>query len=357
MEKLLLSSGEELKFPQNPSFRGWDAADEYILSEVFDDNGVTLVIEDTDGALTCGIPGKVFSFTTSCVNEKKISDALYLNRKEAVIVTDKNSLPENVDTVVLKLSKSLDLLEYYLQIIGKQYPGVKVVAGGMVKYMPISMVRLMEEYFVDVTTSLAKKKARLIYSTAALNKENPTVFPKSYKTEDELEVVSFPGVFCADHLDIGTRFLLSHIPKDRTGTILDLGCASGVLGLAAKKLNPKANIVLTDESYMAVESAKESFKRNGMEGDFHTMDILKGYEADSVDIILCNPPFHQANRVMTDIAVKMFKQARTVLKRSGTLYVVANKHLGYHKKLRSLYHNLNRVAENEKFIIFSVRKV
>ncbi len=357
MEKLILSSGEELKFPQNPSFRGWDAADEYILSETKDNKGTTLVVGDNYGALTCGIPGDVISFTTSCVAEKKIKDLLYLNRKEAVVLSDFDELPEAVNFIVLKLSKSLDMLEYNLQLLGKKYPGVKLIAGGMVKYMPISMVRLVEEYFTDVTTSLAKKKARLIYGTSASNKENPTVFPKSYKTDDELEVVSYPGVFSSDHLDIGSRFLLQHIPKGRTGTILDLGCASGILGLAAKKYNPECNVVLTDESYLAVNSAKESFKRNNLEGTFKTMDVLKDYPTDSVDVILCNPPFHEANRVLTDIAVQMFKQARTVLKRGGTLFVVANKHLGYHKKLRSIYHNLTKVAENEKFIIFSVRKV
>ncbi|MGL1891364.1 MAG: class I SAM-dependent methyltransferase [Spirochaetaceae bacterium] len=356
MEKLLLENGTEIQFPKNEVFRGWDAADEYLLSQEIESK-ITLVIGDTDGALTCGLSGEVISFVTSCLSEKTISNTLSLNEKVGGIITDVEALPENVDTVIIKLPKSIDMLEYYIQIIGKKYPGVKVIAGGMVKYMPITMVRLMEEYFTDVTTSLAKKKARLIFGTAGFNNENPTVFPKSYKTEHELTVVSYPGVFSSDHLDIGTRFLLSHIPKNRAGVILDLGCASGVLGLVAKKLNPEAEIVLTDESYMATMSAAESFKANDFEGTFKTINILKDYESDSVDIILCNPPFHQENRVLTDIAVEMFKQSRKVLRRGGTLIVVANKHLGYHKKLRSIYHNLNRVAENEKFIIFSVRKV
>ncbi len=356
MEELELD-GINIKFPENGSYRGWDASDEYILSQDLDKSGTTLVLGDTDGALTCGITGNVVSFVTSCLSEKKIKATMELNKKEATIVSEIDDLPEVVNSVIIKLPKYIDLLEYYLQFIGKKYPGVKVISGGMLKYMPISMVRLTEEYFTDVTTSLAKKKARLIYGTAGYNNQKPTVFPKSYKTDEELTVVSYPGVFSSDHLDIGTRFLLTHIPKNRTGKILDLGCASGVLGLTAKKLNPEADVVLTDESYLAVQSAKESFKANGLEGEFIAMDVLKDYPSDSVDIVLCNPPFHNGNRVEVDIAIQMFKQARTALRRTGTLYVVANKHLGYHKKLRSIYHNLNRVAENEKFIIFSVRKV
>ena len=64
MEKLELNSGIEVKLPQIEGFRGWDAADEYILSQEITD-GVTLVIGDSYGALTCGIKGEVISFTQS----------------------------------------------------------------------------------------------------------------------------------------------------------------------------------------------------------------------------------------------------------------------------------------------------
>lgn len=355
MEKLILN-GREIKFNNDGEFRGWDAADELILSQDLQ-SGRTLIIDDSDGALTCGIQGDVVTYSSTCLNETKIRSTLALNSMEAKIITDFNDLPDSVDLVIIKLPKFIDLLELYLQIVGKKYPGVKVVVGGMVKYMPITMVRLMEEYYTDVTTSLAKKKARLILGTAANNKENGTTFPKKYTTDDGLTIASYPGVFSSEHLDIGTRFLKEHIPENRKGTILDLGCGSGILGLAAKRLNPEADVVLTDQSFLAIDSAKESFKINELPGSFHIMDCLKGYPSDSVDIVLCNPPFHQGNRVVTDVAIDMFKQSRSVLKRGGTLFIVANKHLGYHKKLRAIFHNLNKVAENEKFFIYSVRKV
>lgn len=356
MDKLIHLE-REIKLPKIIGSRGWDASDEYILNELGKTQGVTLVIDDNYGALTCGINGRIISYVSSAVSETRIKESLYLNSREVKIVNSFDEIDEKVDRIVLKLPRYIDLLEYYLQKIGENFPGVKVVLGGMVKYMPISMVRLTEDYFDDVSTSLAKKKARLIYGTAAINNKSPKEFPISYKIDNDLEVYSYPGVFSADHLDIGTRFLLQHMPKGRTGTILDLGCASGALGLTAKKLNPEADIVLTDESYHAVASARESFKQNGLEASFHVMDVLKGYDSDSVDIVLCNPPFHQGNIVLTDIAISMFKQSRRVLRRGGSLFIVANKHLGYHKKLRAIYHNLSKVAENEKFFIYSVRKV
>lgn len=355
MDKLIID-GAEIKFSKNIGSRGWDASDEYLLSELKYIEGRTLIIDDIYGALACGIKGDVYIYNSSLINKTAVANSLKLNSRAATIVDSLNELPDGVKTVIIKLPKFIDQLEYYLQIVGKKLPGVKVLIGGMVKYMPISMVRLTESYFDSVTTSLAKKKARLIYATSAFNNTNPKTYPLSYKLDSGLEIYSYPGVFSSDHLDIGTRFLLDHIPTGIEGRIIDLGCASGVLGLSAKKLNPKADVILTDESYLAIESAKESFKRNSLEGSFYVMDTLKELQNNTADLILCNPPFHKGNTVLTDIAINMFKESKRVLKRGGVLFVVANRHLGYHKKLRSIYHNLTKVAENSKFFIFSVHK-
>lgn len=354
MEKLIIN-GREIKLPKQ-HYRGWDAADEYLLSEITEIEGVTLVIDDISGALTCGIPGSVISYNSSICQEHLVKESLILNDKKAELVSNFDLINESVDRIVVRLPKSIDLLEYYIQIIGSNYPGATVIVCGMVKYMPISMVRLMEKYFDHVKTSLARKKARLIYGTAAMNFADGISFPVSYKTDEGLGIFSYPGVFSYDHLDIGSRFLITNLPKDLKGTVIDLGCASGALGLTAKKMNPNIEVVLTDESYLAIQSAKESFKQNGLDGTFYVMDILESIESSSADTILCNPPFHKGNAVSIDVAIKMFMESKRVLKRGGNLIVVANRHLGYHKKLRSIFHNLTRVAENGKFMIFSVRK-
>ncbi len=356
MEKMVLENGKELSLFIDNNTRGWDAADEYLLSQKIEGKNI-LIIGDSYGALTCGFSGNITTYTHSVLSRNYIASAMDKNGITANIITSINDFPSDIDCVVIKLPKSLDLYEYYLQIVGQRYSGASFLAGGMVKYMPITMVRKTEEYFNSVTTSLAKKKARLILGCVANNCSNPTKFPREYTTEHGLKVLSYPGVFSYDHLDIGTRFLIDYIPSDFKGKIMDLGSASGVLGLTAKIKNPDSSVVLTDESYLAIESAKENFSGNGLIGEFHVMDVLKGFESDSVDLILCNPPFHNDNKVTTDIALQMFIQSRRVLKRGGQLFIVANKHLGYHKKLREIYHNLKKEGENDKFFIYSVRKV
>lgn len=351
----LKTGDREFLFPKAGDFRRWDASDEYLLEQKI--VGKTLVINDNYGALTLGIKSSI-SYTTSFMSYKAINYALELNNEERIVSTDFNNLPEDIDNVALKLPKSLDQLEYILQVIGEKYPNRRFIACGMVKYMPISIVRLVEKYFIDVKTSLAKKKARLIFGTTASlkGKNEAKEFPVKFEVLDKYKIISYPGTFSYDSLDIGTRFLIPHIPEGGSGNIIDLGCASGVLGLVAKDKNPEANIYLTDESVLAIESAKLTFKENGLEGNFILEDKLNGFENGFANLILCNPPFHQNTRVVTDIANSMFKQSKEVLKKGGRLLVVANKHLGYHKSLRKIFHNLKIIDSNSKFNIYSSYK-
>lgn len=341
----------DLKFTPSKGFRKWDAGDELLLSE--DITGTTLVINDCYGAISCSLKGEVYSYTPSYTSRIQIEETATLNNSEIEIIKGIDELPDSVDNIVLKLPKSLELMEFYLNILGQKYKGARYYATGMVKYMPISMVRLTEKYFANVKTSLAKKKARLIYGEVAHNFSRE--FPLHFNIEDKT-IVSYPGVFSQNSLDIGTRFLLPYIPKGVDGNIIDLGCGSGVIGLFAKINNPESKVYLTDESELAVKSSGDTFAANGLEGFPLLGDKLKGFDSNFADLILCNPPFHSGTRVLTDIAVQMFKDSKRVLKKGGRVIIIANRHLGYHKHLRSIFHNMKILDSNEKFNIYSSYK-
>ena len=73
-------------------------------------------------------------------------------------------------------------------------------------------------------------------------------------------MVNYAGTFSADHLDIGTRLFLQHLPsRSDKARIVDLGCGNGVVGLAAALASPKASLTFVDESYQAVASARATF--------------------------------------------------------------------------------------------------
>ncbi|MEH6474017.1 MAG: methyltransferase, partial [Halopseudomonas sp.] len=78
---------------------------------------------------------------------------------------------------------------------------------------------------------------------------------------------------------------------------------------------------------------------------------LESFTADSADLILNNPPFHQQQTVGGHIAKQMFGDAKRVLRHDGELWVIGNRHLGYHVQLRKLFGNCELVASNPKFVV------
>ncbi len=114
-----------------------------------------------------------------------------------------------------------------------------------------------------------------------------------------------------------------------------------------------------DESFQAVASAEATYRANGVPGhaEFRVGDGLTGVPDGTVDRVLTNPPFH-SHRATTDAtARRMFGGARRVLRPGGELWVIGNRHLGYHVRLRRLFGNCDVVASDPKFVVLrAVRK-
>jgi 23S rRNA (guanine1835-N2)-methyltransferase len=85
-------------------------------------------------------------------------------------------------------------------------------------------------------------------------------------------------------------------------------------------------------------------------------DGLESTEAESVDLILCNPPFHQQHVIGDQVALGLFTDAKRCLRQGGALWIVANQHLSYSGKLKRLFGNCRMVASNKKFAVFKVVK-
>ncbi len=169
----------------------------------------------------------------------------------------------------------------------------------MSKQIHTSTLQLFERIIGPTTTSLAQKKARLIFAAVGADLEIPASdYPVCYPLEGTgFQLINHANVFSRDQLDIGTRLLLAHIPaSDGYRDIVDLGCGNGVVGLMAAQQNPAATLHFVDESAMAVASAQATLAGSGLANPAHFSqgDALSGFPPASADLILCNPPFHQA---------------------------------------------------------------
>ncbi|MGZ0228488.1 MAG: class I SAM-dependent methyltransferase [Acidimicrobiales bacterium] len=114
-----------------------------------------------------------------------------------------------------------------------------------------------------------------------------------------------------------------------------------------------------DSSHLAVASAQATVSRamgDGRNDEFFVGDSLTLYDDASVDLIVCNPPFHDQHATDDSVAWQMFNDAKRVLRPGGQLLVVGNRHLGYHAKLKQLFGNLTNVASNKKFVVLSATR-
>ncbi|WP_280853152.1 MULTISPECIES: methyltransferase [unclassified Streptomyces] len=365
------------RFPEDPRdrLRAWDASDEYLLRHLADEavalSGTVVVVGDRWGALVTALAAhRPVQITDSFLSQEATRANLARAGVEpgAVrLLTTQDPPPGRVDVLLVRVPKSLALLEDQLSRLAPAvHAGTVVVGTGMVKEIHTSTLQLFERILGPTRTSLAEKKARLVFCTPEPSLERPAnPWPYGYTLPDGIgavsgrPVVNHAGVFCADRLDIGTRFFLQHLPNSRGAQrVVDLGCGNGIVGTAVALANPGAEVLFVDESFQAVASAEGTFKANGVPGhaEFRVGDGLSGVPADSVDLVLNNPPFHSHQATTDATAWRMFGDARRTLRPGGELWVIGNRHLGYHVKLRKLFGNSQLVASDPKFVVLKAVK-
>jgi 23S rRNA (guanine1835-N2)-methyltransferase len=354
----------------NEPLYAFDAADDYLLAHLaqrqLPASARLLVLNDSFGALAISLLGRfeVVSSGDSHLGALALGKNLVLNHQpyDALAVRPASEPFEGMfDHVLVRVPKTLALLEEQLiRLQPHLATGAQVVAGAMIKHLPRAAGDLLERYIGPVQASLAVKKARLLTATFETRAPVQSPYPTRYHLDTlSLTLLNPANGFCRDGLDIGTRAFLPHLPRHLgNARVADLGCGNGVLGIASALANPNAHYTLVDESYMAVQSARENWVAalGDREVDIRPEDGLAGHAADSLDVVLCNPPFHQQQVVGDFLAWRMFQQAREALVTGGALYIVGNRHLGYHTKLARLFRGVEQVAANPKFVVLKARK-
>ncbi|WP_067171378.1 methyltransferase [Microtetraspora niveoalba] len=382
MNRLTTSRGDFdlARFPEDPRdpFRAWDAADEYLLRHLdgidgerpIDLSGRVVVLGDRWGALVTAMADhRPVQITDSFLSREATRANLTRNGADvdtSRLLTTRDTPPDRIDVLLIRVPKSLALLEDQLHRLAPHVHADTVVVGaGMVTEIHTSTLRLFERILGPTRTSLAAKKARLIFcSPDPRLSPGPSPWPRRYALPDGVgaasgrTVTNHAGIFCADRLDIGTRLFLRNLPRRPGRTrIVDLGCGNGVLGMAMAVADNEAEVLFIDESYQALASAEATCSANvDSPVEFLAADGMSGVPAGTVDLVLNNPPFH-THRATTDAtAWRMFHGSRAALRRGGELWIVGNRHLGYHVKLRRLFGNCEVVASDPKFVVLRAVK-
>lgn len=361
------------RFPprSNETLQAWDAGDEYLITHIeslsLTPNKHILILNDHFGALSCWFSKshRVTVMSDSFVAHQAIQQNLTANGCPSVTLTSTMAkIPEDIDLVLMQIPRNNRHLVWQLSQLRHTLPNdCPVIAVNKAKEIHTSTLQLFVKYLGQTQTSLAWKKHRLIFSQANAKPIEPVSPNTVWKVDSHpIELINLPNVYAGEKLDQGARFLLNYLPIDDTiQTVIDLGCGNGVLSVKLGQQNPQAKLTCVDESFMAVESARQNLLNNLMPNHpFECLvnNCLDGFEDHCTQLVVCNPPFHQQQAITDHIAWQMFCDSKRVLIKEGKLLVIGNRHLGYDIKLKRLFGKaqVKTVASNTKFVILQAIK-
>ncbi|CAL2076515.1 Ribosomal RNA large subunit methyltransferase G [Tenacibaculum sp. 190524A02b] len=343
---------------EDKTLKAWSNAEllclEYIKGKEFN---TVHVYNDRFGFWNCVLQDKeVITIWNYASQQKAIKKNLHYNgiSKEVYFSTPLDSL-NGIKLALIKIPKSLELFELYLQQIQKcSNEHTEVICSFMTKYFSSSFLKIAESYFDIVEQTKAWKKARLLI----LKNPKKIIKSKSYInaiTYKEKNFKQWFGVFSSGSIDIGTQFFLENLkvsPKEVQ--VLDLACGNGVIGATVLAQNEDTKLTFIDDFNLAVESSKMNV--DVLRSTFICDNNLESLEKHTFDLVVSNPPFHFEYENNIEVSLNLFKEVFSCLKKTGRFVLVANKHLNYKTHLIKLFRRVVSVAENKKFIIYECYK-
>lgn len=170
--------------------------------------------------------------------------------------------------------------------------------------------------------------------------------------DQQVELVSLPGVFSHGRLDEGSQLLLDELAPLPMGKVLDFGCGAGVLATVLARRNPQCRFELVDVDALALYCAAQTLQLNAVQAEVYPSDGLSDVHGRFAAVV-SNPPFHSGVRHDTSIAERFFHEVTRNLSPRGELRIVANGFLKYPPLIEAHIGHCQVLRENNKFKVYS----
>ncbi|WP_426033432.1 class I SAM-dependent methyltransferase [Cypionkella sp. TWP1-2-1b2] len=158
---------------------------------------------------------------------------------------------------------------------------------------------------------------------------------------------TLPAVFSADGPDRGSALLAEALPAKLGARVADLGAGWGYLSRAILTREGVKELDLIEAEAEALTCAKVNIP--DARAKFHWADATTFKPARLWDSVVMNPPFHMAREVDTGLGMAFIKAAQKGLSPSGSLFMVANRHLPYDKLLVTLFKQVEEIGGDKAF--------
>jgi len=169
---------------------------------------------------------------------------------------------------------------------------------------------------------------------------------------ETLGLWSQPGVFSWDRVDLGSALLAQTLPK-LAGYGVELGCGIGWLAKALL-VSPKVkSLALIDIDRRAIDAARRNI--DDPRADIRWADARGDHGLTGLDFVVMNPPFHTNGVEDRGLGFAFIAAARRALRKGGTLWMVANRHLPYEARLGELFREVAPRADKSGFKVIEAK--
>lgn len=164
------------------------------------------------------------------------------------------------------------------------------------------------------------------------------------------------GVFSANAVDAGSQLLIAHLPSKIKGSVVDLGAGWGYLsGEALARFEKIRDIHLVEAQRTALDCARRNV--TDPRAQFHWADATRWAGVKNCDAVIMNPPFHSGRASDLELGQSFIQAAARLLSRSGSLWMVANRHLRYEATLDACFVSCDEIGGDNRFKILQARGV
>ncbi len=171
-----------------------------------------------------------------------------------------------------------------------------------------------------------------------------------FRDQDRLiRAYSRPGVFSHRAVDVGARHLMNEMQIEAGARVLDIGCGSATVALAAACRAEKVTVHAVDSNARAVQCAAHGAELNNLGNVTTELNAAGGYQgAGSYDLALANPPYYASFR----IAEHFLLAGREALRPGGTILVVTKQPAWYDEYMPQWF---NQVTTSERKGYYVIR--
>jgi 16S rRNA (guanine1207-N2)-methyltransferase len=161
-----------------------------------------------------------------------------------------------------------------------------------------------------------------------------------------------PGVFSWDRIDPGSALLVQQLPP-LAGRGADLGCGVGFLARAVLASPAVEHLALIDIDRRAIEAVRRNITDPRVE---IAWDDVRTADLGELNFVVMNPPFHDGGTEDRALGLAFIRKAAASLRKGGTCWLVANRHLPYETELGQVFTRATLKAEAGGFKVYEARK-